>query len=110
MADDDAFPDLGKLLEQAEAMQQQLQEARAAAASQEIVGQSGGGAVRITTSGALEFTNVQIDQSVVDPTDVAMLEDLVLAALRDAISRANTLSEEALGEVDLGQLGGGLLG
>jgi DNA-binding YbaB/EbfC family protein len=104
------FPDFGKLLEQAQAMQDQLMEARATAAEQEVVGQAGGGAVKVRATGGLEFRSVTIDPSVVDPSDVPMLEDLVLAAVRDAVARANELSEEALGGIDLGNLGGGLLG
>lgn len=110
MADDGGFPDLGKLLEQAQAMQAQFQQARETAAGQEVVGQAGGGAVKVTVTGALEFTDVEIDPAVVDPDDVPMLQDLVLAAVRDALARASALSEEAMGGVDLGELGGGLLG
>lgn len=110
MAEDDAgFPDLGKLLEQAQAMQEQFQQAREEAAGQEVVGQAGGGAVKVTVTGSLEFTDVRIDPSVVDPSDVPMLQDLVLAAVRDAVARASALSAAAMEGVDLGELGGGLL-
>lgn len=104
------FPDFGKLLEKAQAMQEQLAEARETAAMQEVVGQAGGGAVKVSVTGAMEFTDVTIDPAVVDPTDVAMLQDLVLAAVRDAVARASSLSENAMGSVDLGELGRGLFG
>lgn len=102
-------PNMNDLLKQAQRMQEQLQEARAAAESQEVEGQSGGGVVKVRVSGTMDFTGVTIDPSAVDPDDVAMLEDLVLAAVRDAVARAGALSEQAMGNLDLGGLGG-LLG
>jgi DNA-binding protein YbaB len=57
----------------------------------------------------MEFQSVVIDPAAVDPDDVEMLQDLVLAALRDAMSNATELSQQAMGGLDLGGLGG-LLG
>ena len=102
-------PNMNDLLKQAQKMQEQLQEARAAAESQEVEGQSGGGVVKVRVTGAMDFTGVSIDPSAVDPDDVGMLEDLVLAAIRDAVGKAGALSEQAMGNLDLGGLGG-LLG
>ncbi len=103
-------PDLGALLKQAQAMQEQFLQARAQAAEEEVEGQAGGGVVKVRVTGSMEFKDVTIDPSVVDPDDIEMLEDLVLAAVRDAVARATELSEKAMGRVDLGPLGGGLLG
>ena len=103
-------PDLGALLKQAQAMQEQFMQARATAAEAEVEGQSGGGMVKVRVTGSMEFLGVTIDPTVVDPGDIPMLEDLVLAAVRDAVARATDLSEKAMGSVDLGPLGGGLLG
>jgi nucleoid-associated protein EbfC len=97
--------DMGSLLEQAQAMQQQLLEAQAEAAGQEVEGQSGGGVVRVRVTGGMDFVSVSIDPSAVDPDDVALLEDLVLAALHDAVAKAKGLTQEALGGLDLGGLG-----
>ncbi len=103
-------PDFGQLLKQAQAMQEQFLQARATAAEAEVEGTAGGGMVKVRVTGGMEFRSVSIDPSVVDPSDVGMLEDLVLAAVRDAVARATELSEKAMGSVDLGPLGGGLLG
>ena len=100
--------DLGALLKQAQAMQEQFLQARATAAEAQVEGHAGGGMVKVTVSGSMEFLKVEIDPSVIDPGDVSMLEDLVLAAVRDAVARATALSEEAMGNVDLGPLGGAL--
>jgi nucleoid-associated protein EbfC len=102
-------PDMGDLLKQAQKMQEQLMEAQAAAAEQVVEGQSGGGVVKVTVTGGMEFQSVSIDPDAVDPEDVAMLEDLVLAAIHDAVAKANQLTQQAMGDLDLGGLGG-LLG
>ena len=113
MSDDSesSAPDLGALLGQAQKMQEQMASAQAASAAEVVEGQSGGGVVRIETTGAMEFRSVTIDPAAVDPEDVAMLEDLVLAALRDAVAKANDAQAGAMGGIDLGGLDlGGLLG
>ena len=102
-------PNMNDLLKQAQKMQEQLMEAQAAAAEQEIVGTAGGGVVTVTVTGSMEFRSVKIDPSAVDPDDVEMLEDLVLAAIHDAVAQVNQLSQQAMGGLDLGGLGG-LLG
>jgi len=102
-------PDLGKLLQQAQEMQEQLAAVQAQAAEEEVEGQAGGGAVKVRVTGGMEFRSVRIAPEAVDPDDVEMLEDLVLAALHDAVARAQELQQGALGSLDLGGLGG-LLG
>jgi nucleoid-associated protein EbfC len=98
--------DFGSLLGQA----QQMMEASAQAASEIVEGVAGGGVVTITVNGRFEFQSVTIAPEVVDPADVAMLEDLVLAALHDAAAQIAASQQAAMG--DLGGLGGlsGLLG
>ena len=98
--------DLGGMLEQVQAMQQQMVEAQEAQAAKVITGSAGGGAVTVEVTGGGEFRNVTISPTVVDPTDVEMLEDLVLAAARDAMTQVNEGHESALGGVDLPDLGG----
>jgi DNA-binding YbaB/EbfC family protein len=84
---------LGGLLEQA----QQMMAAQAEAASREVEGVSGGGAVRIRATGTGDILSVAIAGEVVDPSDVSMLEDLVLAALHDMNERLREIQREALG-------------
>lgn len=101
------FPDLGGLLAQAQEMQQQLMAAQAEAASTVVEGRASGGAVKVEVTGGLEFRSVRIDPSVIDPEDPSLLEDLVLAALHDAMSQVNEMQEGAMGGLDLGALGAG---
>ena len=103
-------PNMNDLLKQAQKMQEQLQEARPTPESQEVEGQSGGGVVKVRVTGAMEFIAVTIDPSAGDPDDVTMLEDLVLAAIHDAVAKAGAVSEQAMGGLDLGGLGSGLFG
>jgi DNA-binding YbaB/EbfC family protein len=97
--DDEGFGSggFGDLLSQAMEMQQQVMAAQAQAASTEIEGQAGGGAVRIVVTGTMEFRAVHIAPAAVDPDDVDMLQDLVLAALHDAVDQINRLQEQSLG-------------
>ena len=106
------MPDMSALLAQAQQMAEQLGAQQAAAQQAEVEGQAGGGTVAIRMTGGGEFLSVRIDPSVVDPDDIEMLEDLVLAALNDAVANAAGLVEGPdLGGLDLGSMGlGGLLG
>jgi DNA-binding YbaB/EbfC family protein len=99
--------DLGALLGQAQAMQQQILDAQAEVAAQLVEGQSGGGVVKVEVTGGWDFRSVTIDPSVGD--DHELIADLVLAALRDATTRVSSLHEQSVDDVDLGGLGG-LLG
>jgi DNA-binding YbaB/EbfC family protein len=111
MSDDAGVPDLGALLEQAQAMQEQLVAAQAAAAETVVEGQAGGGVVKVRVNGGYEFQSVEISPEAVDPDDVEMLQDLVLAALHDAAARLAEAQAQAMGGVGLDGLDlGGLLG
>jgi DNA-binding YbaB/EbfC family protein len=99
--------DFGALLEQAQQMQAQLMEAQARAADEVHEGTAGGGAVHVRVTGGMQFLSVKIRNDAVDPDDVEMLEDLVLAALHDAVARVNEAQQASLGGIVPG-LGGGV--
>lgn len=112
----DATPggmDMSALLGQAQAMAEKLMAGQAEAQATVVTGQAGGGAVQVEMTGGGEFTAVNINPTAVDPDDVEMLEDLVLAALNDAVAQAAELQPNAdlggmgLGGLDLGGLMGG---
>ena len=104
------LPDLGGLFEQAARMQEQMMAAQQALEATVIEGQSGGGAVKITVTGAMEFEDVRIAPGVVDPDDPEMLADLVLAALRDVTAQVQDLQRGSIGGLDLGDVNLGGLG
>ncbi len=97
--------DLSGLLAQAQSMQQQLLDAQSQVAEQVVEGQAGGGVVKVRVTGGFDFQAVIIDPTVVDPSDVEMLQDLVLAAMRDALTKINELNAQAMGGFG-GALGG----
>ncbi|MEX2658735.1 MAG: YbaB/EbfC family nucleoid-associated protein [Acidimicrobiales bacterium] len=108
------LPDIQGLLAQAQQVQEQLMAAQAAAAEQVFTGHAGGGVVLVELTGAMEVQAIRIAPEVVDPADVEMLEDLVLAAFRDAVAQVNAAQQASLGGLGLGGAGegglGGLLG
>lgn len=96
-----------QLMKQAQKMQEQLQAAQAELAEATVTGTAGGGLVTATLTGAGELTAVEIDPKAVDPEDVETLQDLVVAAVRDAHRAVGELAAEKMGPVT-GGLGGGL--
>jgi DNA-binding YbaB/EbfC family protein len=104
--------DMNALLAQAQQMQQQLEQAQADLAEATVEGSVGGGDVTVTVTGTGELSGVTVKPGRFDGTDaddLADLGDLVVAAYRDAKSRADALAAEALGPL-AGGLGGGLPG
>ena len=95
------------LLSQALDLQQRLMDARAEAAATTVDGLAGGGRVRVTMSGTGEVTAVRLDPAIVDPAEVDLLEDLIVAAVRDAATRCAALADQRMGAGDglLGSLG-----
>ncbi|CAB4601165.1 unannotated protein [freshwater metagenome] len=98
--------DLSSILSQAMQMQEQFAEAQADAANAVVTGSAGGGVVQITITGSIQILDVTISPAAVDPADLGMLEDLVKAALIDAITQVDQLQQASMGSIDLGALGG----
>ena len=80
--------DIQELFQQAQKLQEQMKEAQERLSKKEVVGTAGGGMVIVTATGKGEILKVQIDKQAVDPRDVAMLEDLVVAAVNSALRAA----------------------
>ena len=93
-----------QLMKQAQAMQRKLQEAQQELAESEVTGSAAGGMVEVTITGDKTPVSVSIKPEAVDPDDIEMLEDMVLAALNDAMKQADDLSKELLGP--MGNAGG----
>jgi len=94
--------DMNKMMKQVAKMQQELAKAQEELADTEVTGTSGGGLVSVTVTGKGEFTSVKIKPDAVDPDDPTMLEDLVLAAITDAVRVQQEMAEERLGGVGAG--------
>ena len=78
---------MNNLMKQAQKMQRQMEESQKALEEKEYTAAAGGGAVEVTVSGKKELTKVKIDPDAVDPDDVEMLEDLIMAATNEALRK-----------------------
>jgi DNA-binding YbaB/EbfC family protein len=90
-------PDMAQLLQQAQQMQQQLVAAQEELAQTEVTGSAGGNLVTATMTGSGELTALTIAPAAVDPDDLETLQDLVVAAVRDAKRAADDLAAERMG-------------
>ncbi len=98
--------DMNALLEQAQQMQQQMMATQAELAAAEVTGTVGDGLVSVTVTGTGEMVGVSIKKGSFDPAETEDLEDLIVAAYRDAKAQADALASEKLGPL-AGGLGGG---
>ena len=103
-------PNMQQLMKQAQKMQQELLAAQEELAAAEVTGSAGGGLVTATVTGSGELRSVIIDPTVVDPEDVETLQDLVVAAVRDANRAAQDLAGQRRGPLTQGLGGMGGLG
>lgn len=98
---------MNNLMKQAQRMQRQMEESQKELETKEFTAKAGGGAVEVTVTGRKEVTKVKLSQEVVDPDDVEMLEDLVMAATNEALRMAEDANAEVMNKMT-GGLGGGL--
>ena len=94
---------IGQLMKQAQQMQQKMAEMQAQLEAVEMTGMAGGGMVQLTLNGKGDVKRVKIDRAVVDPQEVEVLEDLLVAAFNDARGKVN-----AHAEAEMQKLTGGL--
>jgi DNA-binding YbaB/EbfC family protein len=87
------------LLQQAQKMQKDMQRAQEEAESLEVEGSAGGGAVTFVVNGRHEVLRVSVKPEAVDPNDVELLQDMILAAANDALSKVRKNTEETLAKV-----------
>jgi DNA-binding YbaB/EbfC family protein len=107
------MPDLNALMKQAQKLQGDVAKVQEELAAMECDGAAGGGLVTAVVNGQFEVVRVKIDKSVVDPNDVGMLEDLVVAAVNQAIGKMRALAQQEMAKLTgglnipgLGGLGG----
>ena len=98
--------DMDKLLQQVGQMQEQMEKAQDELANETVEATAGGGMITVTANGAGEIKQVKIDPKAIDPNDPEMLEDMILAAVNEAIRSARALTESKLGGLAGGALGG----
>lgn len=113
MAKKGGFPggmpgNMNNLMKQAQKMQRQMEETTKELETKEYVAAAGGGAVEVKVSGKKELVSVKLAEEVVDPEDIEMLEDLIMAAVNEAYRQAEAESQNAMNKLTggLGGLGG----
>jgi DNA-binding YbaB/EbfC family protein len=105
MAKQPRMPNMQQMLKQVEKMQRDIQEAQDSLKDEQVEASAGGGVVKVVVSGDLVLKSVAIDPEAVDPEDVEMLGDLVLAAVNEALRAAQELQSSRM-EAATGGLGG----
>ena len=100
---------MNNLMKQAQKMQRQLEEKTKELEEKTFEAAAGGGAVTVTVSGKKEVITVKLTEEVVDPDDIEMLEDLIMAATNEALRKQEEASQAVMGNLTggLGGLGGG---
>ena len=98
--------DMNQLFQQVGQMQEQMQKAQTELANETVEATAGGGMVTVVANGAGEVKQIKIDPKAIDPNDPEMLEDMILAAVNEAIRAAQNLMESKLGGLAGGALGG----
>ncbi|NLL13731.1 MAG: YbaB/EbfC family nucleoid-associated protein [Fibrobacter sp.] len=90
---------INKLLKQAQKVQAQMMKAQEDFQKKEVEGSAGGGMVKVVLNGANQLVSIKIDPEVVDPKDVEMLEDLIVAAHSNAMEKIKEMSESTFGSI-----------
>ena len=100
---------MNNLMKQAQRMQKQMEETTKELEEKEITATAGGGAVEVTVTGKKEVKAVKLDPEVVDPDDIEMLEDLIVAATNEALRKMEEISQAEMSKITGGSggLGGG---
>lgn len=95
-------PDYQKMMKQVQKMQADMVKAQEALASETVEASAGGGMVTVQATGALEISSIKIDPTAVDPEDVEMLEDMILAAANEALRSAQELANSKMSGITSG--------
>ena len=90
---------MNNLMKQAQKMQRQMEEATKELEEKEMTATAGGGVVEVTVTGKKEITKVKIDPEAVDPEDVEMLEDLIMAATNEALRMVEEYSQQSMSKI-----------
>ena len=99
---------MNNLMKQAQRMQRQMEETTKALEEKEYTAAAGGGAVTVTVSGKKEVVSIKLAEEVVDPDDIEMLEDLIVAATNEALRKMEEISQQSMSKITGGMgMGGG---
>lgn len=101
--------DLGGLVKQAQKIQARMARVQEELASKTVESSAGGGMITVVANGRQEIVSIKIEQEVIDPNDVDMLQDLILAAVNDALKKSQQMMQEEMAQITGGLKIPGLL-
>ena len=90
---------MGNMMKQAQQLQSKMMKLQEELAEKTVESSSGGGMVRVTANGRQQILSIQIEKEVVDPDDVEMLQDLIMAAVNDALAKAQEMVSSEMGKL-----------
>jgi len=96
------IPNMGQLMKQAQQLQSKMAKMQEELGEKTVEASAGGGMVVAVANGRQELVSIQIEREVIDPDDAEMLQDLILAAVNDALNRAKEMMNEEMGKVTQG--------
>lgn len=102
------MPNMQQLMKQAQKMQKQMEDTQAKLEELTVTATAGGGMIEVVATGKKEIKSITIKEEVVDPEDIETLEDLVLAAVNEALRQAEEVSQKEMAKVTGGMPTGGL--
>ncbi|ADI00842.1 MAG TPA: YbaB/EbfC family nucleoid-associated protein [Syntrophothermus lipocalidus] len=94
-----SFGNLNKMMKQAQKMQQEMMKLQEELKERTVEASAGGGAVKVTVTGSQELVSISIAPEVVDPDDVEMLQDLVLAAVNEGLNKAREMAKSEMAKI-----------
>jgi DNA-binding YbaB/EbfC family protein len=98
------LPNMSGMMKQIQKMQEKMAQVQEGLETKTVSAEAGGGMVRVTANGKQHIVKIQIDREVVNPQDVEMLEDLVLAAINKALDEAAAMAQRELSQATSGML------
>jgi hypothetical protein len=96
------IPNMGQLMKQAQQLQTKMAKLQDELAERTVEASSGGGMVTVRVNGRQEVVSIRVEREVIDPEDAEMLQDLVLAAVNDGLSRAKAMVNDEMGKLTKG--------
>ena len=96
------MPNMGKLMKQAQQLQSKMAKMQEELSEKTVEASAGGGMIVAVANGRQELVSIQIEQEVIDPDDAEMLQDLIMAAVNDALNRAKEMLNEEMGKMTQG--------
>ena len=98
------LPNMSGMMKQIQKMQEKMAQVQEGLEAKTVIGESGGGMVKVTANGKQHIVKIQIEKEVVNPADVDMLEDLILAAANKALDDASKMAQEEMAKATSGML------